>query len=639
MRDQEEKIMAAPNWTLNQILNQLNTGNLWFGTQITYSFPTTSTLMYTNGGEGGGFQPLTGNQITMATYALAGWDDLITLDFVQSAGVTDIEFGYTSTGIGFAHAYYPTNGSVWFNSTENVLFNPTIGKYGYETFLHELGHALGLDHMGDYDASDPNSVHPYSFQDSSVLSLMSYFGPSHSDGEGQVQWADWEKGGISFAVQTPMVNDIMAIQTMYGAETTTRVGDTIYGFNSNITGSAETFYNFALNDNPILTIFDSSGIDTLDLSGYATRCNISLVAGSYSDCNEMTFNIGIAYTATIENAVGGSASDTLTGNDAANVLTGGRGNDIINGGGGSDIAVFAGAFAAYTIVTNGTGSYTVTGADGTDTLSSIEILRFTDRDFPGGGTGPIVSVPLVDQDADPGALFTFAIPAGSFTDPNNDALTYTAKLESGAALPAWLTFDAATRTFSGTPGAGDLGTLSIVVSASDATASVTDTFVLVVGDATGGADIIGTVGPDSLTGTSAAESIFALAGNDIVKAGGGDDVIEGGRGYDQLWGESGGDVFAYNAVGESSFFTDRFDQIMDFNRTEGDMIDANTKRAGNQVFRFDTQGDGWASRGQLSYWIDGGQTHIYGNTDRDKQAEFYLAVIGEIVFQAADFAL
>lgn len=39
--------MAAPNWTLTQILNQLNTGNLWFGTQLTYSFPTTSTFMYT----------------------------------------------------------------------------------------------------------------------------------------------------------------------------------------------------------------------------------------------------------------------------------------------------------------------------------------------------------------------------------------------------------------------------------------------------------------------------------------------------------------------------------------------------------------------------------------------------------------
>ena len=123
--------MAAPNWTLTQILNQLNTGNLWVGTEITYSFPTSSGFMHTGGGEGGGFQGLTGNQAALATYALTGWDDLITLDFVLGAGSTGIEFGYTTSGIDFAHAYYPGNGSVWFNAGENILFNPTIGKYGF----------------------------------------------------------------------------------------------------------------------------------------------------------------------------------------------------------------------------------------------------------------------------------------------------------------------------------------------------------------------------------------------------------------------------------------------------------------------------------------------------------------------------
>lgn len=104
--------------------------------------------------------------------------------------------------------------------------------------IHVIGHALGLDHMGNYDASDSSSVHPYSFQDSTVLSVRSYFGPSHNDGQGEVMWADWPKGGISYSVQTKMVNDVMAIQDMYGVETPTRVGDTTYGFNSNITGSA-----------------------------------------------------------------------------------------------------------------------------------------------------------------------------------------------------------------------------------------------------------------------------------------------------------------------------------------------------------------------------------------------------------------
>lgn len=74
--------MTAPSWTFTPILNQLSTGNLWFVTQITYSF-----------------------------------------DFIAGAGTTNVEFGYTTTRIDFAHSYC----RVWFNSTENVLFNPTIG--------------------------------------------------------------------------------------------------------------------------------------------------------------------------------------------------------------------------------------------------------------------------------------------------------------------------------------------------------------------------------------------------------------------------------------------------------------------------------------------------------------------------------
>jgi serralysin len=35
--------------------------------------------------------------------------------------------------------------------------------------------------------------------------------------------------------QTPMVNDVLAIQSMYGTSTTTRSGDTVYGFNSTAT--------------------------------------------------------------------------------------------------------------------------------------------------------------------------------------------------------------------------------------------------------------------------------------------------------------------------------------------------------------------------------------------------------------------
>jgi hypothetical protein len=152
-----------------------------------------------------------------------------------ASGASDIEFGYTSTNIGYAHAYYPEVGSVYFNATEPSLVNTAVGEYGFQTFVHEIGHALGLNHMGDYNGDGNWS--PSSYQDSVVLSVMSYFGPRSAapNYSAEVMQADWvDRNGQIHSPQTPMVNDVMAIQAMYGASTTTRSGDTVYGFNTNV---------------------------------------------------------------------------------------------------------------------------------------------------------------------------------------------------------------------------------------------------------------------------------------------------------------------------------------------------------------------------------------------------------------------
>ena len=64
---------------------------------------------------------------------------------------------------------------------------------------------------------------------------------------------------------------------------------------------------------------------------------------------------------------------------------------------------------------------------------------------------PVFSNQLVNQSANVSQNFTYTFPANTFTDPQNQTLTLTAKLQSGAALPAWLKFNPSTRTFSGTP--------------------------------------------------------------------------------------------------------------------------------------------------------------------------------------------
>jgi hypothetical protein len=94
---------------------------------------------------------------------------------------------------------------------------------------------------------------------------------------------------------------------------------------------------------------------------------------------------------------------------------------------------------------------------------------------------PVVSNPIPDQLAFVGSPFNFGVPANTFTDPNGDTLSYTAALSGGGALPAWLSFNAATQTFTGTPGAGDVGVVSVRVTANDGQGNtVSDDFNITV---------------------------------------------------------------------------------------------------------------------------------------------------------------
>ena len=274
--------MTIANLTLAQVLDQLNSGRSWSGASISYSFPNTAPGLYSQG-EAAAFRAFDADQRSMMTLAMVTWDDLISPNFVQgTAGTTHIEFGYTTSNIGFAHAYYPEIGSAWFNSTESDLITPLIGGYGFDTFIHELGHALGLNHMGDYNGN--GNWAPSSYQDSVVLSVMSYFGPRYAAPyySSEVMQADWTgSDGRTYSAQTPMLNDVMAIQAIYGASTSTRLDNTVYGFGSNIVDSTRAIYDFSRNAHPILTLYDAGGLDTLNLSGWSTPSRIDLHAGAF----------------------------------------------------------------------------------------------------------------------------------------------------------------------------------------------------------------------------------------------------------------------------------------------------------------------------------------------------------------------
>lgn len=183
--------------------------------------------------------------------------------------------------------------------------------------------------------------------------------------------------------------------------------DTVYGGNDNdsLSGGdgADKLYGDAGND--VLsggagndTIDGNAGIDTVDYSYATAAWMVNLATNSAASGAETD----IVYN--MENIITGAGSDILTGTTAANSLTGGAGNDTLTGGlgndmlvggTGSDVAVFAGLSTAYSIGTlNGAvqvvdNAPSADGNDGTDTISSIEQLRFK------GGTTVNVSSPII----------------------------------------------------------------------------------------------------------------------------------------------------------------------------------------------------------------------------------------------------
>jgi hypothetical protein len=98
---------------------------------------------------------------------------------------------------------------------------------------------------------------------------------------------------------------------------------------------------------------------------------------------------------------------------------------------------------------------------------------------------PTLNVPLIDQGATENQALNYQFAADTFVDIDvNDVLGYSATLEDGSPLPGWLAFDPVTRTFSGTPLDGNVGTLRVRVTATDGSgAAATGLFTIVVTDA------------------------------------------------------------------------------------------------------------------------------------------------------------
>jgi hypothetical protein len=384
--NQEFIASNSQSWgTISQLADYLKAGyyNLSSGFEHNLGnsgfFPRNGLINYNLSASDYDFDGLTGARQALARESLKLFGATLGVSFQEVTG-NNAQFFFTdNSGGAFARTRYTTNTFEIVDSQINIAAAWDGGVSNYQdyvwlTFNHEVGHALGLGHQGPYNGTGDFASQAIFRNDSYQLSMMSYF-------------SQLENSNInaSYAFPaTPMVADWIALDRKYskygyGINQAFR-GDTIYGYNTNISSQTSAVWNqfidIALNGairnysgspGAAFTIVDGAGHDTLDLSGYGGAQLIDLRPSDVNNIHPYASNIlgrvgnlTIAPNTIIEDAKGGNGDDTFIGNNANNNFWGNggndtfwdsRGNNVYRGGAGIDKVYFEYDFSNYLVST------------------------------------------------------------------------------------------------------------------------------------------------------------------------------------------------------------------------------------------------------------------------------------------------
>jgi serralysin len=342
----------------------------------------------------------------MARAALEAWAQVTRLEFREVADPRqDAQIRFTDNGSGATTGFdwdrgqqIPGFGDLTplddvSTATVNIgqgwldKYGTGIGSYSFQAYLHEIGHALGLGHTGNYNTTVPAwRDRPGFDRDSFQTSVMSYYGQNLNPND---------DGATRAAVITPQMADILAIRKLYDqvdfrptpyqeATEAAEAANTVWGHGSNLDGYLGDYFRTYYKEGKVqpyavtFTIFDFSGTDVLDLSHAGQKQQIDLAPGGVSSAFNHIGNIIIDPTSWIENANAGRGNDQVWGNILSNTLNGNggqdqiwgdAGDDRINGGEGKDTLW---GEAGQDRIDGGTGADRMDGGAGNDSLTGGE---------------------------------------------------------------------------------------------------------------------------------------------------------------------------------------------------------------------------------------------------------------------------
>jgi serralysin len=569
--------VATVSATGDRNIDGLLFGTKWTGS-VTFSFPDSRSdypAVYGDGEpDASGFAQVSPQEQKAYKQAMAQIERLTNIDISYAGtGKADIQIAHSDAANPTAYAYFPwdsaAGGDIWIGNEWDYT-KPKLGDYNYVTVLHEVGHSFGLKNahstVGYIGTTVPRNHDALEY---TIESYRSYIGDSTAGG-----YTPEEYGFPT----TYMMNDIAALQTLYGADYSTRGTNTTYSWDPK---TGQQFINGVGQGLPgggtggasanrvFMTVWDGGGKDTFDLSAYTSNLNINLAPGGFSVLSDVQraylgeghYAQGNVYNAylhnddprsLIENVIGGRGDDGIIGNTANNLLTGGSGRDGIDGGEGNDT------------IDGGRGEDFMRGGKGVDTVSYSSAVKWVNISL-------LLGEGLTGKTLDDFMEFENAI-GSAFNDKITGSRTSNV-LNGGAGNDVLAGIEGADSLIGGDGidiadyQSDPTGIVASLLNPSGNTGHAAGDVYRTVEGISGGIGndtITGNNGANILKGNQGADHLNGLRGDDSLYGGAGADVISGGRGLDLMKGGLGRDIFTFSAVLESSASTGEADQITDF---------------------------------------------------------------------------